>query len=85
MTADIEHPSWRDAALCREVDSDLFFPEKGQSTRPAKNVCRRCDVRAQCLAWAVEHDERFGVWGGLSTRERARLARARCPAEPAVA
>lgn len=62
------------AALCRQVDTgDLFFPDKGGSTRPAKTVCRSCPVRTACLQWAVEHNERFGVWGGLSERERRLL------------
>jgi WhiB family transcriptional regulator, redox-sensing transcriptional regulator len=66
-------PDWRDAALCREVDPDLFFPEKGESALPAKSVCRSCEVRAECLDFALEHDERFGIYGGLSERERRRL------------
>jgi WhiB family redox-sensing transcriptional regulator len=38
-------------------------------------VCRSCDVRAECLEYALEHDERFGIWGGMSERERRRLKR----------
>ena len=51
------------------------LPEKGGSTREAKKVCRGCEVRAECLEYALEHDERFGIWGGLSERERRRLKR----------
>jgi WhiB family redox-sensing transcriptional regulator len=68
-------PSWQDRALCAEVDPDRWFPEKGGSTREAKKVCRACEVRAECLEYALEHDERFGIWGGLSERERRRLKR----------
>jgi WhiB family redox-sensing transcriptional regulator len=50
-----------------------FFPEKGGSTREAKKVCLTCDVRSECLEYALEHDERFGIWGGLSERERRKL------------
>lgn len=66
---------WRDSARCAEVDPDLHFPEKGGSTREAKRICRGCEVRAECLEYALEHDERFGIWGGLSERERRRLKR----------
>jgi WhiB family transcriptional regulator, redox-sensing transcriptional regulator len=64
---------WQDQALCAQTDPEAFFPEKGGSTREAKKVCASCDVRAQCLEYALENDERFGIWGGLSERERRRL------------
>jgi WhiB family redox-sensing transcriptional regulator len=66
---------WREQALCAETDPEAFFPEKGGSTREAKRVCVRCDVRGDCLEYALAHDERFGIWGGLSERERRRLKR----------
>lgn len=62
--------SWQHRALCAQTDPEAFFPEKGGSTRDAKAVCSHCEVRQQCLTWAIEHDERFGIWGGLSERER---------------
>ncbi len=75
---------WRASGLCQEVDTELFFPEKGGSAREAKRVCAACEVRPQCLEFALEHDERFGIWGGLSERERRRLKRAApVAAEPA--
>ncbi len=53
-----------------------FFPEKGGSTREAKKVCTSCEVRAECLDYALANDERFGIWGGgLSERERRKLKR----------
>jgi WhiB family redox-sensing transcriptional regulator len=67
--------AWQDRALCAQTDPEAFFPEKGGSTREAKKVCRACDVRTECLEYALEHDERFGIWGGLSERERRRLKR----------
>lgn len=70
-----EEIGWQDRALCAQTDPEAFFPEKGGSTREAKRVCRTCDVRAECLEYALEHDERFGIWGGLSERERRRLKR----------
>jgi WhiB family transcriptional regulator, redox-sensing transcriptional regulator len=68
---------WRLDALCAETDPEAFFPEKGGSTREAKRVCSGCAVRAECLEYALESDERFGIWGGLSERERRRVRLAR--------
>ena len=67
--------AWRLEALCAETDPEAFFPEKGGSTRDAKRVCTGCTVRAECLEFALANDERFGIWGGLSERERRRLRR----------
>lgn len=64
---------WQADALCAQTDPEAFFPEKGGSTRDAKKVCGSCNVKAQCLEFALENDERFGIWGGLSERERRRL------------
>lgn len=67
--------AWQDDALCVQTGPEPFFPEKGGSTREAKRICKTCDVRAQCLAYAVLNNERFGIWGGLSERERRKLKR----------
>lgn len=64
---------WQEQALCAQTDPEAFFPEKGGSTREAKRICQACSVRDECLEYALEHDERFGIWGGLSERERRRL------------
>lgn len=64
---------FRAVGLCAQTDPELFFPEKGGSTREAKRICGRCGVKAECLEYALAHDERFGIWGGLSERERRRL------------
>lgn len=64
---------WQDSALCAQTDPESFFPEKGGSTREAKAVCQSCDVRSECLDYALANDERFGIWGGLSERERRKL------------
>jgi len=63
----------RERALCAQTDPEAFFPEKGGSTREAKKVCTGCEVRAECLEYALKNDERFGIWGGLSERERRKL------------
>jgi len=53
---------WQERSLCAQTDPEAFFPEKGGSTREAKKVCRSCDVRSECLEYALAHDERFGIW-----------------------
>lgn len=68
---------WRNEGLCSQTDPESFYPEKGESTKDAKKICTGCEVRAQCLDYALTHDERFGVWGGLSERERNRINRQR--------
>ena len=65
--------AWQSDALCAQTDPEAFFPEKGGSTRDAKKICASCPVRAQCLEYALANDERFGIWGGLSERERRKL------------
>jgi hypothetical protein len=66
---------WQSKGTCAQTDPEAFYPEKGGSTREAKRICYGCEVRDKCLEYAIEHDERFGVWGGLSERERRRAAR----------
>jgi WhiB family transcriptional regulator, redox-sensing transcriptional regulator len=70
-----EVSQWQDRALCAQTDPEAFFPEKGGSTREAKRICLGCEVRDECLDYALANDERFGIWGGLSERERRRLKR----------
>jgi WhiB family redox-sensing transcriptional regulator len=72
---EIPADQWQDKALCAQTDPEAFFPEKGGSTREAKKICLGCEVRHECLEYALAHDERFGIWGGLSERERRRLKR----------
>jgi WhiB family redox-sensing transcriptional regulator len=68
-------PSWSLGAACRDVDQEVFFLEKGGSTKAAKAICGRCPVRQPCLEYALANDERFGIWGGMTERERRRLKR----------
>lgn len=65
--------AWQSDSLCAQTDPEAFFPEKGGSTRDAKKICTSCEVRDRCLEYALENDERFGIWGGLSERERRKL------------
>ena len=73
--AEDEALAWQSDALCAQTDPESFFPEKGGATREAKRICETCEVRSECLDYALENDERFGIWGGLSERERRKLRR----------
>lgn len=72
-------PGWSQHAACADADPETWFPEKGGTTNPAKRVCNGddtrppCPVREACLAYALDHDIRWGVWGGCSERDRRRL------------
>jgi WhiB family redox-sensing transcriptional regulator len=82
---DVLDRSWADRGNCLGVDPDLFFPERGASTREAKEVCRGCTVRMECLEYALVMGEKFGIWGGYSERERRRLRRERARGQRAAA
>ncbi|MDM4722779.1 WhiB family transcriptional regulator [Micromonospora sp. WMMA1363] len=66
---------WQERAQCPQTDPEAFYPDKGGSPDVAKRVCRRCEVRTECLEYALDNDERYGIWGGLSERERRKLKR----------
>jgi WhiB family redox-sensing transcriptional regulator len=69
--------AWMVEAVCAQTDPDAFFPERDRSDpRPAKAVCRVCPVRVECLEYAQQRRDRFGIWGGLSPEERAARRRA---------
>ncbi len=72
--------AWQDLANCRGADPDLFFPERGASTRTAKGICRECSVKNECLEFAIVSSEKFGIWGGMSERERRKIRRQRAVA-----
>lgn len=67
--------AWTLRAACLDMPDAVFYPERGEDIRRAKRICRTCPVIVECLEYAVAHNERFGVWGGLSERERRRLRR----------
>jgi len=66
---------WTESALCQQVDNEIFYPEHGQiwKANEAKKVCALCEVRQQCLDYAIANHERFGVWGGMTVGERSRI------------
>lgn len=72
-----ELPAWHLDAACRGADPDLFFPERGESTRAAKAICAGCPVQSECLDWAVGNNEPGGIWGGSSERQRRLLRKVR--------
>lgn len=70
--------NWEKEALCRGKDNEIFFPDEAQSMtakklKNAKAICKSCTVRAECLFTAMSNDERFGIWGGFSPRERTTI------------
>ncbi len=65
--------AWKDLGLCNQVGQDGFYLEKGESPRDAKKVCGYCEVKPECLQYALDNGERFGVWGGMTERERRKL------------
>lgn len=71
----LDRRKWMEKALCPQVDADMFFVNKGESTEPAKAVCAHCEVTTECLQYALDNDFRFGVFGGYSERDRRAMKR----------
>ena len=72
--------SWMSEGLCADRDSAVFFPERGETWKvvAAKRVCMTpCPVRDECLAFALDNHEQFGVWGGATVMERRKLRKER--------
>lgn len=65
--------AWMTDASCAEVDGDLFFPNKGETSDEAKRICASCPVARQCLERGI--NEPFGVWAGTTARQRRRMRR----------
>lgn len=87
MRAECGISGWRAKAACLGYDTELFFPAGTtgaavEQTARAKAVCQRCDVSAQCLAWALATNEDAGIWGGKTEDERRTLRRSRPPRRP---
>lgn len=71
----INRPAWVELAECRGMDVSLFFPDRGERLDAVRDVCRRCEVQAECLAYAINNNEKTGVWGGRSERARRAIRR----------
>jgi len=72
----IESEPWMADALCAQADPDRWFPNKGEKTADVKRICAKCDVRLECLRYALDRNEPHGIYGGMSENER-RLLRKR--------
>lgn len=75
---------WEESALCAQTDPDAFHPQPGGTSRPAKTICHSCEVRPECLEYAIGTGQRFGIWGGVSEKELRRLVRDRRTASQAA-
>lgn len=64
---------WVGQSNCLGLHASLMFPSRGGNHSSAKEVCKGCEVRAECLEYAITNHETHGVWGGLSARERKGL------------
>ena len=76
----VERPEWQADGLCRGSDTpEIFFPSPGdtEALKAAKSTCHRCPVVRECLIYALDNNERYGIWGGKSTRERLLILRAK--------
>lgn len=71
----VESPDWYEHAECRGAAQDTFFPGQGDDVRPAREMCNVCPVAVECLAYALDHGEKYGIWGGTSERERRQMRR----------
>ena len=85
-----ERLEWQEAAACRPYENTVFFGEDGESElerqareSEAKAICRTCPVQEPCLEFAMETNQKYGIWGGLSDKERASLKRRRARARRA--
>jgi len=64
---------WRELAACRGTHLEVFFPGRGETAGPARQVCAACPVRQPCLDYAITNRITHGIWGGLTERERRAL------------
>jgi WhiB family redox-sensing transcriptional regulator len=67
--------AWQERGACRGVDPEVFFPVSDEEAWRAKEICAVCEVRLDCLAFSLANRERYGVWGGVTERERAEMFR----------
>jgi WhiB family transcriptional regulator, redox-sensing transcriptional regulator len=71
----LTRPPWMADPACRGMGTAAWFPDRGEHVGPAKTVCARCSVRAECLDYSMADPELAGIWGGTAGRERGRLRR----------
>lgn len=68
--------NWQDYANCKSVDTKVFYPTRGESQAEAEAICNLCEVKMECLKYAIQTFQLYGVWGGLSERKRRAIRRA---------
>lgn len=72
-----ETEKWMRKAKCKNLNPSIFFPSDGAGVEVARRICRDCQVKKECLEYALAHHIDHGVWGGTSERERRRILKAR--------
>lgn len=75
IDAILTRPNWQARAACGDQPPNVFFPERGQPTRPAVAICRTYAVRPECLEFAMADSSLTGIWGGTSERQRRQMRR----------
>ena len=75
--------TWQTRGECNGAPQEIFFTERGETKKRALSYCNVCPVRQECLDYALDNDERFGIWGGKSERQR-RAIRAQRRSEAAA-
>lgn len=66
---------WQQHGLCRGVEPEVFFPVAEEDAWRAKEICTMCNVRESCLVYSLQNKERYGVWGGVTEKERMDMFR----------
>ena len=75
----LNNEDWREKANCKKIGPEIFFAdnensnESKKNVKAAKSICNKCNVRAECLNYALNNQIPFGIWGGLNSRERNSL------------
>lgn len=78
MSLDLPRPpAWTERAACAETDPESFFPSDFDRGAAAKRVCAACSVVEQCLQWALDNDEKYGIYGGKSVQQRNQILKTR--------
>jgi WhiB family transcriptional regulator, redox-sensing transcriptional regulator len=78
MFIQIKSPStWVNWAACKNVDTNIFFPERGDNTLAAKQICYGCPVRTECAEYSIAIGEKMGVWGGAGEKDRRLMRKVR--------
>jgi WhiB family redox-sensing transcriptional regulator len=72
---DDERFDWQARGLCRGVEPEVFFPISEEDAWRAKEICAACNVRESCLVFSLANRERYGVWGGVTEKERQDMFR----------